>query len=205
MKVKTENKKKLTLVAPPLNHAVCLDRNRIKEFALIQVVLLPNLYFTGMRQNIIYSMSVCTCWPRFVYDVASITFSFAFRLLEKKTSPTVASIAEAASGVCLQADNAEEIQSAEAAAAALAAATAEAAAAAAEAAATAAQVTAEAVVIKEEPPTSDEMESESPTQPLDQLNEALIVEGQEKDTERYIVKATPMTASSSSRYHSYIT
>ena len=117
----------------------------------------------------------------------------------------MASIAEAASGVCLQADNAEEIQSAEAAAAALAAATAEAAAAAAEAAATAAQVTAEAVVIKEEPPTSDEMESESPTQPLDQLNEALIVEGQEKDTERYIVKATPMTASSSSRYHSYIT
>ena len=117
----------------------------------------------------------------------------------------MASIAEAASGVCLQADNAEEIQSAEAAAAALAAATAEAAAAAAEAAATAAKVTAEAVVIKEEPPTSDEMESESPTQPLDQLNEALIVEGQEKDTERYIVKATPMTASSSSRYHSYIT
>ena len=97
----------------------------------------------------------------------------------------MASIAEAASGVCLQADNAEEIQSAEAAAAALAAT---------EAAATAAQVTAEAVVIKEEPPTSDEMESESPTQPLDQLNEALIVEGQEKDTERYIVKATPMTA-----------
>ena len=117
----------------------------------------------------------------------------------------MASIAETASGVCLQADNAEEIQYAEAAAAALAAATAEAAAAAAEAAATAAQVTAEAVVIKEEPPTSDEMESESPTQPLDQLNEALIVEGQEKDTERYIVKATPMTASSSSRYHSYIT
>ena len=110
----------------------------------------------------------------------------------------MASIAEAAaSGVCLQADNAEEIQSAEAAAAA--------ALAAAEAAATAAQVTAEAVVIKEEPPTSDEMESESPTQPLDQLNEALIVEGQEKDTERYIVKATPMTAGSSSRYHSYIT
>ena len=108
----------------------------------------------------------------------------------------MASIAEAASGVCLQADNAEEIQSAEAVAAALAAA---------EAAATAAQVTAEAVVIKEEPPRSDEMESESPTQPLDQLNEALIVEGQEKDTERYIVKATPMTASSSSRYHSYIT
>ena len=109
----------------------------------------------------------------------------------------MASIAETASGVCLQADNAEEIQSAEAAAAA--------ALAAAEAAATAAQVTAEAVVIKGEPPTSDEMESESPTQPLDQLNEALIVEGQEKDTERYIVKATPMTASSSSRYHSYIT
>ena len=109
----------------------------------------------------------------------------------------MASIAETASGVCLQADNAEEIQSAEAAAAA--------ALAAAEAAATAAQVTAEAVVIKEETPTSDEMESESPTQPLDQLNEALIVEGQEKDTERYIVKATPMTASSSSRYHSYIT
>ena len=108
----------------------------------------------------------------------------------------MASIAETASGVCLQADNAEEIQSAEAAAAALAAA---------EAAATAAQVTAEAVVIKEETPTSDEMESESPTQPLDQLNEALIVEGQEKDTERYIVKATPMTAGSSSRYHSYIT
>ena len=107
----------------------------------------------------------------------------------------MASIAETASGVCLQADNAEEIQSAEAVAAALAAA---------EAAATAAQVTAEAVVI-EEPPRSDEMESESPTQPLDQLNEALIVEGQEKDTERYIVKATPMTASSSSRYHSYIT
>ena len=107
----------------------------------------------------------------------------------------MASIAETASGVCLQADNAEEIQSAEAAAAL----------AAAEAAATAAQVTAEAVVIKEETPTSDEMESESPTQPLDQLNEALIVEGQEKDTERYIVKATPMTASSSSRYHSYIT
>ena len=159
---------------------------------------MPNLYFTGMRQNIIYSMSVHTCLPRFVYDVASITFSFAFRLLEKKTSPTVASIAETASGVCLQADNAEEIQSAEAAAAA-------AALAAAEAAATAAQVTAEAVVIKEEPPRSDEMESESPTQPLDQLNEALIVEGQEKDTERYIVKATPMTASSSSRYHSYIT
>ena len=48
----------------------------------------------------------------------------------------MASIAEAASGVCLQADNAEEIQSSEAAAAALAAA---------EAAATAAQVTAEAV------------------------------------------------------------
>ena len=116
----------------------------------------------------------------------------------------MASIAEAASGVCLQADNAEEIQSAEATAAAALAA-AEAAAAAAEAAVTAAQVTAEAVVIKEEPPTSDEMESESPTQPLDQLNEALIVEGQEKDTERYIVKATPMTASSSSRYHSYIT
>ena len=115
----------------------------------------------------------------------------------------MASIAEAASGVCLQADNAEEIQSAEAAAAAAEAAVA--ALAAAEAAATAAQVTAEAVVIKEEPPTSDEMESESPTQPLDQLNEALIVEGQEKDTERYIVKATPMTASSSSRYHSYIT
>merc|ERR1712051_953967 len=111
------------------------------------------------------------------------------RLLEKKTSPTVASIAETASGVCLQADNAEEIQSAEAAAAA------------AEAAATAAQVTAEAVVIKEEPPTSDEMESESPTQPLDQLNEALIVEGQEKDTERYIVKATPMTAGSSSSHN----
>ena len=110
----------------------------------------------------------------------------------------MASIAETASGVCLQADNAEEIQSAEAAAAA-------AALAAAEAAATAAQVTAEAVVIKEETPTSDEMESESPTQPLDQLNEALIVEGQEKDTERYIVKATPMTASSSSRYHSCIT
>ena len=187
----------MTMIAPPLNHAVCFERNRIKDFALIQVVLLPNLYFTGMRQNIIYSMSVHTCLPRFVYDVASITFSFAFRLLEKKTSPTVASIAEAASGVCLQADNAEEIQSAEAAAAA--------ALAAAEAAATAAQVTAEAVVIKEEPPRSDEMESESPTQPLDQLNEALIVEGQEKDTERYIVKATPMTASSSSRYHSYIT
>ena len=99
--------------------------------------------------------------------------------------------AEAASGVCLQADNAEEIQSAEAAAA--------------EAAATAAQATVEAVVTKEEPPTSDEMGSESPTQPLDELNEALIVEGQEKDTERYIVKATPMTASSSSKYHSYIT
>ena len=104
----------------------------------------------------------------------------------------MASIAETASGVCLQADNAEEIQSAEAAAAALAAA---------EAAATAAQVTAEAVVIKEETPTSDEMESESPTQPLDQLNEALIVEGQEKDTERYIVKATPMTTSSSSSHN----
>merc|ERR1712051_368486 len=104
------------------------------------------------------------------------------RLLEKKTSPTVDSIAEAASGVCLQADNAEEIQSAEAAA-------------------TAAQVMAEAVVLKEEPPRSDEMESESPTQPLDQLNEALIVEGQEKDTERYIVKATPMTAGSSSSHN----
>merc|ERR1711971_454591 len=65
----------------------------------------------------------------------------------------VASIAETASGVCLQADNAEEIQ------------------------------------------------SESPTQPLDQLNEALIVEGQEKDTERYIVKATPMTTSSSSSHN----
>ena len=61
MKVKTENKKKMTLVAPPLNHAVCLDRNRIKDFALIQVVLLTNLYFTGMRQNIIYSMLVLAC------------------------------------------------------------------------------------------------------------------------------------------------
>merc|ERR1711971_421469 len=68
----------------------------------------------------------------------------------------VASIAETASGVCLQADNAEEIQ------------------------------------------------SESPTQPLDQLNEALIVEGQEKDTERYIVKATPMTASSSSSHNANV-
>merc|ERR1712008_382393 len=73
--------------------------------------------------------------------------------------------------------------------------------AAAEAAATAAQATVEAVVTKEEPLTSDEMESESPTQPLDQLNEALIVEGQEKDTERYIVKATPMTVSSSSNHN----
>merc|ERR1711971_1278809 len=68
----------------------------------------------------------------------------------------VASIAETASGVCLQADNAEEIQ------------------------------------------------SESPTQPLDQLNEALIVEGQEKDTERYIVKATPMTAGSSSSHNANV-
>ena len=107
----------------------------------------------------------------------------------------MASAATTASGVCLQADNAEEIQSAEATAAAIAAAEATAAA----------QATADAVVTKEEPLSSDEMESESPTQPLDQLNEALIVEGQEKDTERYIVKATPMTASSSSRYHSYIT
>ena len=105
----------------------------------------------------------------------------------------MASIAEAASGVCLQADNAEEIQSAEAAAAAVLAA--------AEATAAAAELTAEAVVTKEEPPFSDEMESESPTQPLDQLNEALIVEGQEKDTERYIVKATPMTTSSSSSHN----
>jgi hypothetical protein len=124
-----------------------------------------------MRQNIIYSMSVLL--SRFVYDVAYITFSFAFRLLEKKTSPLVASAASAAttaSGVCLQADNAEEIQSAEATAAAIAAAEATAAA----------QATADAVVTKEEPLSSDEMESESPTQPLDQLNEALIVEGQEK-------------------------
>ena len=121
-----------------------------------------------MRQNIIYSMSVLL--SRFVYDVAYITFSFAFRLLEKKTSPLVASAATTASGVCLQADNAEEIQSAEATAAAIAAAEATAAA----------QATADAVVTKEEPLSSDEMESESPTQPLNQLNEALIVEGQEK-------------------------
>merc|ERR1712088_738684 len=83
----------------------------------------------------------------------SINYGREIRLLEKKTSPTVASAAaEAASGVCLQADNAEEIQSAEAAAAAVLAA--------AEATAAAAELTAEAVVTKEEPPFSDEMESE---------------------------------------------
>merc|ERR1712083_75762 len=70
--------------------------------------------------------------------------------------------------------------------------------------AAAAELTAEAVVTKEEPPFSDEMESESPTQPLDQLNEALIVEGQVKDTERYIVKATPMTTSSSSSHNANV-
>ena len=57
----------MTMIAPPLNHAVCFDRNRIKDFALIQVVLLPNLYFTGMRQNIIYSMFVTA--SQHFYDV----------------------------------------------------------------------------------------------------------------------------------------
>merc|ERR1712029_1183211 len=40
-------------------------------------------------------------------------------------------------------------------------------------------------------------ESESPTQPLDQLNEALMEESQDQKDERYVVKATPMTAGSS--------
>merc|ERR1712083_1171787 len=44
----------------------------------------------------------------------------------------------------------------------------------------------------------DEIESESPTESLDQLKEALMENQDEKDEERYVVKATPMTAGPSS-------
>merc|ERR1711899_175462 len=54
-----------------------------------------------------------------------------------------------------------------------------------------------AVVTEETLSEADEMESESPTQPLDQLNEALMEESQDQKDERYVVKATPMTAGSS--------
>ena len=98
---------------------------------------------------------------------------FAFRLLlEKKTNEATtdeaAAAALASSRVCLEAANNEkEIES------------------------TASDMEAAAAS-----PPPNEMESESPTQSLDQLNEALI-EGHVKE-ERYVVKATPMTTSSSS-------
>merc|ERR1712083_889794 len=44
----------------------------------------------------------------------------------------------------------------------------------------------------------DEIESESPTESLDQLKEALMENQDEKDEERYVVKATPMTVGPSS-------
>ena len=93
---------------------------------------------------------------------------FPFRLLlEKKTSSAEAA---AASGICNEAGNeVGETKSAEA----------------------------PAVVTEETLSEADEMESESPTQPLDQLNEALMEESQDQKDERYVVKATPMTAGSS--------
>ena len=93
---------------------------------------------------------------------------FPFRLLlEKKTSSVEAA---AASGICNEAGNeVGETKSAEA----------------------------PAVVTEETLSEADEMESESPTQPLDQLNEALMEESQDQKDERYVVKATPMTVGSS--------
>ena len=88
-------------------------------------------------------------------------------MLEKKTSSAEAA---AASGICNEAGNeVGETKSAEA----------------------------PAVVTEEALLEADEMESESPTQPLDQLNEALMEESQDQKDERYVVKATPMTAGSS--------